>query len=527
MKKCGFTLVELLAVIIILAIISLIAVPIVLNIVEKSKIKSSEEGMFILEKALDLYYYNNQIDKKFNFTTFRCKNGECSNGKELLEVNGKLPDEGIITIDEDGKIKYNGVILNGYICTKDDKFKCQKGTKEQIDSDDSIITINSSKTSLTNYIIYGNSLQDSTPTPSSPQEIKTVGDLVTDSANPNYGKYEIKIKVLGKNLLNMDDFIKTYSNYYKINYETFDGHKVYKFTSASNASSKVKYLEGYFKPKTSYTFTVNGYTILGAGGMTNFVPQLFYKGSGRPYFCNLSKSQWTKCVYTSSDKLSIDYFIISYGRDTATTYIENFQVEVGDTSTEYEPYSEKIYSIYLDEPLRCAGDICDYIDFKEGKLVRQVKEFVFKGNDSYWNDWSSSITEKSMGVLFYNNDILGAYKNPKIKKDKGISNYFKLRNINEFSITKKADSDVGSFAVSANSSPPYIGFKVPFTSLDDWKTFLKEKYENGNPVIVYYALKDSIESEIDLPIIDLNENVSNIIIDTETKPGKVELEYYK
>lgn len=50
---------------------------------------------------------------------------------------------------------------------------------------------------LRNYEIYGNSVQDGTPTPDTPIEIQSVGDLVTDTASEYYGKYDIHITVAG------------------------------------------------------------------------------------------------------------------------------------------------------------------------------------------------------------------------------------------------------------------------------------------------------------------------------------------
>ena len=47
---------------------------------------------------------------------------------------------------------------------------------------------------------------------------------------------------------------------------------------------------------------------------------------------------------------------------------------IGEPDTEYEPYVEPVTkNIYLDEPLRQLGDYADYIDFANGKIVRQVK----------------------------------------------------------------------------------------------------------------------------------------------------------
>ena len=48
---------------------------------------------------------------------------------------------------------------------------------------------------LLQYQIYGNTIQNGTPTPTSPVAIESVGDLVTDSSDPNYGKYKIPVTV--------------------------------------------------------------------------------------------------------------------------------------------------------------------------------------------------------------------------------------------------------------------------------------------------------------------------------------------
>ena len=54
---------------------------------------------------------------------------------------------------------------------------------------------NSKGRPLKDYKIYGNSIQDGTPTPESPVEVQSVGDLVTDAESEYYGKYDIPIVV--------------------------------------------------------------------------------------------------------------------------------------------------------------------------------------------------------------------------------------------------------------------------------------------------------------------------------------------
>ena len=48
---------------------------------------------------------------------------------------------------------------------------------------------------LKDYKLYGNSIQDGTPTPDNPVEVQSVGDLVTDAESEHYGKYDIPIVV--------------------------------------------------------------------------------------------------------------------------------------------------------------------------------------------------------------------------------------------------------------------------------------------------------------------------------------------
>jgi hypothetical protein len=52
---------------------------------------------------------------------------------------------------------------------------------------------NSIGANLANYKVYGNSTQDGTPTPDNPIDVLSVGDLVTDETNENYGKYQIPV----------------------------------------------------------------------------------------------------------------------------------------------------------------------------------------------------------------------------------------------------------------------------------------------------------------------------------------------
>ena len=89
-KKRAFTLVELLAVIVILAIISLIAVPIVLGIINDAKKSSEEESLKLYFDTVEKAITRKQLSSS-NFNPDRCEiqsdgNLECFNNNETFSL---------------------------------------------------------------------------------------------------------------------------------------------------------------------------------------------------------------------------------------------------------------------------------------------------------------------------------------------------------------------------------------------------------------------------------------------------------
>ena len=134
MKNKGFTLVELLAVIVILAIISLIATPMVLGVIEKSKksaaIESANGILDAAEKNMIESMLNGESKTKYNLSN-----------DTSLSYKGEKPESGILLIDDKGKMSIKAKI-NGY-CV----LKTYNGTTPSI-VDDSICEGNYKQTIL-------------------------------------------------------------------------------------------------------------------------------------------------------------------------------------------------------------------------------------------------------------------------------------------------------------------------------------------------------------------------------------------
>lgn len=119
MNNKGFTLIELLAVIVVIAIISVITVPLISNIVEKSKRGAFLDSAYGILKASEYEFIKNQFIKNIpEKLIFTYEDGEeTSNIDNVnLNYNGKKPVLGYIAIEVDGK--KHMAITDGVYCAK-------------------------------------------------------------------------------------------------------------------------------------------------------------------------------------------------------------------------------------------------------------------------------------------------------------------------------------------------------------------------------------------------------------------------
>lgn len=118
MKK-GFTLVELLAVIVILVIISLIAVPVILNLLSDSKKKAKDMSVENYLSAVEIAISTEKMNNRFNPNVCVIKsdgNLLCDGNKELgVDINGERPTGGWIIIEDGSTYKYSMSLNNGNV----------------------------------------------------------------------------------------------------------------------------------------------------------------------------------------------------------------------------------------------------------------------------------------------------------------------------------------------------------------------------------------------------------------------------
>ena len=109
MNKKGFTLIEVLAIIIILSIIAVITVPIIRNVIQTSRENAFIDTGYGLVKSAQTYQLekqrlNEDYELFIDYPTGRPGYYPTDENEIFLKTKGKLPDSGSLIIDYDGKV---------------------------------------------------------------------------------------------------------------------------------------------------------------------------------------------------------------------------------------------------------------------------------------------------------------------------------------------------------------------------------------------------------------------------------------
>ena len=111
MKKC-FTLIELLAVIVILAIVALIASPIIINMVNSAKKSAAVNSAYGYIEAVELKIGLDLLELDKNYSEKMIINDDTF--LDGMKIKGKKPDSGMLTIDENNIIKKADLCIDGF-----------------------------------------------------------------------------------------------------------------------------------------------------------------------------------------------------------------------------------------------------------------------------------------------------------------------------------------------------------------------------------------------------------------------------
>ena len=351
------------------------------------------------------------------------------------------------------------------------------------------------------YIIKGKTIPSSSDTPTMENPVTYYG-LGRDN-------YIDVIETRGKNIFDEESILMAI---YGATYT--DGHYVFgvgqAYAKYKNSIPTIK-----FKENTQYTFTIKGYSIGNDpntnNGFTNF-RIVFKYTDGTETYRVLNSLTETELTYTSTAGKTVEKIYMYYGY-VGNAYISHIQLEEGNTATPYEPYNGSTTRINLTghDPLMCADNVCDYIDYENSRIVRYIKKYTFTGNESFGGlnspSWIANNTETTKGLYYRNDSILGTYPdNIKVKNHAGFCTHFPLVVNSAFN-----KNDTLRYCPFGNSNPPYLSFRIPIDT--DMNTWTREQYNAGTPLIAYYVLNNPEYESINLPQVNLYWNSNTFVTD--------------
>ena len=99
MTKKGYTLIEL------LAVIAIIAIPLITKVIEKAKQGAFEDSMYGIEESAGLAYIKQVTNGNTSSLHFICDGNECKSSETLLDYKGEIYN-GNIYVNEKGKVAF-------------------------------------------------------------------------------------------------------------------------------------------------------------------------------------------------------------------------------------------------------------------------------------------------------------------------------------------------------------------------------------------------------------------------------------
>lgn len=189
------------------------------------------------------------------------------------------------------------------------------------------------------------------------------------------------------------------------------------------------------------------------------------------------------------------YAADSYADSVGDSFaFSNIQLELGDAPTDYTMYKDQSVNmehVLCAVPVSSGGTytdangqqwICDTVDFGAKTYTQRIKKLILTGNEN----WKANTAYDCHYNLVVGDNLCGIYINPVLS-----SHYPNSRNTGIYYATKT------DYAVmSVDASRIRIKDARYQSDLEGFKAMLAEKYADGDPVVIYYALAKPLETAL-------------------------------
>ena len=283
------------------------------------------------------------------------------------------------------------------------------------------------------------------PNPNYPQKIKTVVGSV-------------EIDIVNKNFLDIEDIEEIERD--GIKYSVKNG--ILKLNGTSTASFNIQLSKNIKIKKGKYTHS------------SNYIQSGLYISFDNLEYTMLSATAEKKRTFElKEDKIYTKYFIwIDKGIVLNNVEIKP-QLEKGDTTTNFIEHQSQTSVMPIQQEM-LEGD---YIEDVEHHTWRKI---VLDGTENW-----SEIATNNLKRFFCNINVTGINNNNSVNC---ISNYFKSTSRNRLELSSGDEVAVAGNFLNILSKN--------IETKEDFKAYLKQQFDNGNPVIVYYKLAEPVDLEL-------------------------------
>lgn len=485
-----------------------------IELIEKTIRKEQIKGKFAGTTIEEYEKNENNEQNRFSFTQAELESmiSEISNISPIIQINSEKEEYYLLNSEDLKSIGLNEIYKeylinykNGYVfCLEPIIINNEKIYTTQFVQDWKIevangypVTIDSRRENILNYKIYGNTIQSGNPTPSTPISIKSVGETnLYDFAVENIGSYVLSTDGSSRYGYNLGVLE---AGEYTVSYELVDETDFPQYIYLrykniyDNTWGSAVYLTTSRIEKKSYTFDADGES-----------EYYFYLASAAVNNLNTAKTRMQKLTNIQLEK-----------GDNKTEYIENGTYRISIKVVDLEGNSST-FNLFLDEPLRSVNGISDYIDFKNQKVVRRVKEIALTGEENWILQWNSipDIFKLNISDMY----VEEGFNN----KFKGYCNIY-TRSNHSYIYTKNIDYGI----CNIYEGKPGIAIRdIDCTNLDEFKQKINDLYNSGKPMILNYLLKEPVEEFIEIPELIINKGINTITVEKEVQPSNIEIEYY-
>lgn len=330
------------------------------------------------------------------------------------------------------------------------------------------------------------------PNPDYPQEIVSAGD-----------KGSIEVEVTGKNLFDAQRTLETGET---SPFVEVDGEYIATSQTTNIQVPVSEFVQRHIGKIVTVSFDIRadvklnisvyayqyaGITIIPGTDATNvFGYTVFSIGS-----------QWKHCSYVGivadKEKMGSNYGrIIFYNADLSNNnlQVKNLQIELGNKASAYEPYKSQTLTIQTPNglpgiPVTSGGNytdesgqqwIADEIDFGRGVYVQRVAKKVLDGSENVSGYMALTDGNGYAGWI--------ATTDRDAKTREVLCTHLKFD-----SRTQGPTMKYGTITGAINNAPVWMTFSAELETATDAKNYLKDCYDAGMPIIVYYILATPTE----------------------------------